>query len=291
MPGGAAPAALAPRAADVRSVFVLLVIAAKQLDAIALIVFWVGGRRRSCSGRQAQAALRADHRRRHARHDRRQLRVRVDRRARSGIPALLLVAALAFALAGLLAIAAPPLTPRSLRPPARARWRAPRRRAGLAAPALAREPALPGARRERAPQRRPRADALLPVPLRRRPGDAGRERRAAAARPVRRLPRLAQRRRARHPAGRDVAALPPLGVPLASTLSPLVYFLGFFGLGVRLDLPAGIGAVVGANLQDHAIYDPAQKMLVTLFPSRFARPRWHRSKGRCAASAARSATC
>ena len=42
--------------------------------------------------------------------------------------------------------------------------------------------------------------------------------------------------------------------------------LGFFGLGVRLDLPAGIGAVAGANLQDHAIYEPAQKMLVTLFP-------------------------
>ncbi|MFN8546004.1 MAG: cyclic nucleotide-binding domain-containing protein [Candidatus Binatia bacterium] len=59
-----------------------------------------------------------------------------------------------------------------------------------------------------------------------------------------------------------------IGVPLASTLSPLVYLVGFFGVGVRLDLPAGIGAIAGANLQDHAIYEPAQRMLVTLFRKR-----------------------
>lgn len=56
-----------------------------------------------------------------------------------------------------------------------------------------------------------------------------------------------------------------IGVPLAATLSPLVYLIGFFGVGVRLDLPAGIGAVTGANLQDHAIFDPAMKVLTTLF--------------------------
>ncbi len=56
-----------------------------------------------------------------------------------------------------------------------------------------------------------------------------------------------------------------IGVPLAATLSPLVYLFGFFGIGVRLDLPAGIGAVTGANLQDHAIFDPAMKVLTTLF--------------------------
>jgi CRP-like cAMP-binding protein/ATP/ADP translocase len=56
-----------------------------------------------------------------------------------------------------------------------------------------------------------------------------------------------------------------IGVPLAATLSPLVYLIGFFGIGVRLDVPAGIGAVTGASLQDHAIFDPAMKVLTTLF--------------------------
>jgi ATP/ADP translocase len=59
-----------------------------------------------------------------------------------------------------------------------------------------------------------------------------------------------------------------IGVPLASTLSPLVYALGFLGLGLHLGLPAAVAAMAGANLQDHAIYDPAQKILVTLFPER-----------------------
>ncbi len=56
-----------------------------------------------------------------------------------------------------------------------------------------------------------------------------------------------------------------IGVPLAATLSPLVYLIGFFGIGVRLDVPAGIGAVTGASIQDHAIFDPAMKVLTTLF--------------------------
>src|SRR5262249_37762849 len=59
-----------------------------------------------------------------------------------------------------------------------------------------------------------------------------------------------------------------IGVPLASTLSPLVYLLGFLGVSTRLDLPSGIGAVGSANLQDHAIQEPAQKILATLFPER-----------------------
>ena len=59
-----------------------------------------------------------------------------------------------------------------------------------------------------------------------------------------------------------------VGVPLASTLSPLVYVLGFLGFGLHLGLPAAILAMAGASLQDHAIYDPAHKMLVTLFPER-----------------------
>lgn len=59
-----------------------------------------------------------------------------------------------------------------------------------------------------------------------------------------------------------------IGVPLASTISPLVYLLGFFGLSTRLDLPSGIGAMGGTNLQDHAIQEPAQRVLATLFPER-----------------------
>ncbi len=59
-----------------------------------------------------------------------------------------------------------------------------------------------------------------------------------------------------------------LGVPLASALSPLIYLLGLVGLSIQLSLAAGILAVAGANLQDHAVYDPAQRILVTLFPER-----------------------
>ncbi len=59
-----------------------------------------------------------------------------------------------------------------------------------------------------------------------------------------------------------------LGVPLAAALSPAIYLLGLVGLSVRLSLAAGIIAVAGANLQDHAVYDPAQRILVTLFPER-----------------------
>ena len=57
-----------------------------------------------------------------------------------------------------------------------------------------------------------------------------------------------------------------IGVPLASLLSPSMYLLGFFGLSVRLSLPAGVGAMAGTKLQDHAIYDPAQRILFNLFP-------------------------
>ena len=59
-----------------------------------------------------------------------------------------------------------------------------------------------------------------------------------------------------------------IGLPLAAALSPLVYLIGFGGLSLRLSLPAGIGAVAATNLQDHAVYDPAQKVLLTLFTER-----------------------
>jgi hypothetical protein len=59
-----------------------------------------------------------------------------------------------------------------------------------------------------------------------------------------------------------------IGVPLAATLSPLVYLLGFFSISARLGLGAALAAMAGASLQDHAIYDPAQQVMLTLFPER-----------------------
>lgn len=59
-----------------------------------------------------------------------------------------------------------------------------------------------------------------------------------------------------------------VGVPLAAALSPLIYLLGFFSVSLRLGLTAAGGAVAGTTLQDHAVYDPAQQVLVTLFPER-----------------------
>ena len=57
-----------------------------------------------------------------------------------------------------------------------------------------------------------------------------------------------------------------IGVPLASAISPLVYLLGFVGLGVQPSLLIAITAIAAARVQDHAVYDPAQRILFNLFP-------------------------
>jgi AAA family ATP:ADP antiporter len=57
-----------------------------------------------------------------------------------------------------------------------------------------------------------------------------------------------------------------IGIPLAAAISPLIYLLGFLGLSVRLSLPAGVGAMAGTKLQDNAVYDPAVRILFNLFP-------------------------
>lgn len=57
-----------------------------------------------------------------------------------------------------------------------------------------------------------------------------------------------------------------IGVPLAAAVSPLIYLGGFLGLSVRLSLPAGVGAMAGTKLQDNAVYDPALRVLYSLFP-------------------------
>ncbi|TMA44611.1 MAG: MFS transporter [Deltaproteobacteria bacterium] len=59
-----------------------------------------------------------------------------------------------------------------------------------------------------------------------------------------------------------------IGVPLAAAVSPVIYLLGLAGLSLRTSLPAGVGAMAGTTLQDHAVSDPAQRILLTLFPER-----------------------
>lgn len=57
-----------------------------------------------------------------------------------------------------------------------------------------------------------------------------------------------------------------IGVPMAITLSPLIYFFGFIGLSLFMSLPVGIAAVASAQLQDKAIYTPGIRVLYNLFP-------------------------
>jgi hypothetical protein len=57
-----------------------------------------------------------------------------------------------------------------------------------------------------------------------------------------------------------------IGIPLAAAISPLIYLLGFIGLSVRLSLPAGVGAMAGTKLHDNAVYDPGVRILFNLFP-------------------------
>lgn len=57
-----------------------------------------------------------------------------------------------------------------------------------------------------------------------------------------------------------------IGVPLAGTFSPLLYLLGFGGLTFRLGLPEGVAALSGATVQDQGVHDPAQRLLTVLFP-------------------------
>ena len=59
-----------------------------------------------------------------------------------------------------------------------------------------------------------------------------------------------------------------IGIPLSIVLSPIVYLIGFCGMGIRLNLAAGIGARTATTLQDGAIYDPAMRILFNLLPER-----------------------
>src|SRR5262249_7468718 len=59
-----------------------------------------------------------------------------------------------------------------------------------------------------------------------------------------------------------------IGGPAASAVAPVIYLRGLAGLSLGTSLPAGVGAMAGATLQDHAVSDPAQRILLTLFPER-----------------------
>lgn len=60
-----------------------------------------------------------------------------------------------------------------------------------------------------------------------------------------------------------------IGVPLSAAISPVIYVVGFMGLSLRLSLPVGVGAKAGTQLQDNAVYDPAVRVLCSLFPEEF----------------------
>jgi AAA family ATP:ADP antiporter len=57
-----------------------------------------------------------------------------------------------------------------------------------------------------------------------------------------------------------------IGIPLASAIPPVVYLLGFAGLAGQMSLAIGVGAMAATRLQDKAIYDPALRVLFSLFP-------------------------
>jgi ATP/ADP translocase len=63
-----------------------------------------------------------------------------------------------------------------------------------------------------------------------------------------------------------------IGLPLSTALSPIVYLLGFVGLSVQLSLTAGVAAMAGTRLVDSAVYDPALRVLYSLFQEKL-RPR------------------
>ncbi len=250
---------------DVRPAFVLLVIAAKQIESIALVALWIalGGLLHGRQGKRLYAPMMAGG----------TLGMIGGSFASGplgralGIASLLPVAALAFALAGGLAAAL--------------RGRAPMRvgrATGARAPRHDALPVLSALWREGGLFRLLVAGALLA-------GTLGpmlyfqfsyvADLATKGANGEQRLLDLYARFRGWINVGvlglqlaGTARLFRTIGVPLAATLSPVVYLLGFLGLSVRLGLPAGVAAVAGVTLQDHAVYDPAQKVLVTLFRER-----------------------
>ncbi len=57
-----------------------------------------------------------------------------------------------------------------------------------------------------------------------------------------------------------------IGVPLSSTITPLLYIGGFVGLAFSMSLTIGVGAMVATRLSNQALHQPALKVLFNLLP-------------------------
>jgi hypothetical protein len=252
--------------ADVRSVFILLVLVSKQVEAIALLVFWVavGGLLHSRQAKRLYAPIVAGG----TVGDILGSFASASIGRSLGIAALLPTASVALAVAALLAMRARSLPPARLAPLQTRRatdvpsaiallvplWQESRLFRILAVSALlcgALGPMLYFQFSYAADRATQGADAELQL-LSLYAAFRGWLNVAVLALQLLGTARLYRR----------------IGVPLAAALSPLIYLLGFFGVSLQLGLRAAVASMAAATVQDHAVYDPAQQVLVTLFPER-----------------------
>jgi CRP/FNR family cyclic AMP-dependent transcriptional regulator len=68
--------------------------------------------------------------------------------------------------------------------------------------------------------------------------------------------------------GLSAALFRVIGVPAAATLAPAAYLLGFAGLGIRFGLATAMPAQMSTSVIDHTIYEPAVRILGNLLPQR-----------------------
>lgn len=72
--------------------------------------------------------------------------------------------------------------------------------------------------------------------------------------------------------GVQIAISAPLfrlvGVPLAAALAPMAYLLGFTGLAMRFGLSTAMPASMITSVLDHTVYEPALRILGNLLPQR-----------------------
>ncbi|MFN2377833.1 MAG: hypothetical protein ABR538_14960, partial [Candidatus Binatia bacterium] len=68
--------------------------------------------------------------------------------------------------------------------------------------------------------------------------------------------------------GLSAALFRRVGVPLAAALAPAAYFGGFAGLALKFGLGTAMPAAMATSVLDHTVYDPAQRILGALLPQR-----------------------
>ena len=59
-----------------------------------------------------------------------------------------------------------------------------------------------------------------------------------------------------------------IGVPLAAALAPAAYLIGFVGLAARFGLATAMPASMSTSVLDHTVYEPAVRILGNLLPQR-----------------------